>query len=77
MLIIGLGNVETEVEEDFYERVKKYAADNKNKLLEIHDIFANPFTNETFHKAIELIDSGMCTIEGFAATTEKQKEKTQ
>ena len=33
MLIIGLGNVETEVEEDFYERVKKYAADNKKKLL--------------------------------------------
>lgn len=74
MLIIGLGNVKTEVEENFYERVKKYAVDNKNKLLEIHDIFTNSFTNETFHKAIELIDSGMRTIEEFAPTIGKQKE---
>ena len=45
-----------ENEQELYGRIKKYGINNKDRLSEIYDIFANPFTNETFKKACDLID---------------------
>ncbi len=72
VLVFGAGIVTLENETDLYDRIKKYGMDNKQKLLEIYDIFSNPFTNETFKKACELIDKGLSMIDSIKPDDKKE-----
>ena len=65
VLIFGTGSVIIEDEQEMYSRIKKYGFDNADKLSEIYDIFANPFTDETFKTACDLIDNSFDQLNGF------------
>ena len=68
LLVFGISNVDIENEYSFYTDIIKYSLDNKERLLEIYDIFANPFTQETLSKAMELIQNGANEIKNFSAS---------
>lgn len=75
ILVFGIGNVTIERENDMYEKHKKNAIDNKDTLIRIYDIFANPFTPETLPIALELIESGINQIDEFTRESGYQKSK--
>ena len=70
-LIFGMSSIFVEEENSLYERMRKNAEANKKQLLEIYDIFANKFTNETFKKACALINNGIIQINNLE---KKEKE---
>ena len=69
ILVFGTGSVRIEDEEDLFIRAKKYGSNNEN-ISYIYDIFANPFTDETFKIACDLIDNSFMKIDSI-----KPKEK--
>lgn len=73
LLIFGTGSVLLDEEDDLYDRIKKYSMDNKQKLLEIYDIFSTPFNDETFKKACELINNGFISIDSIKPIENKEK----
>ncbi len=70
LLVFGAGSVMVETEPELYSRIKKYCLNNSERLIEIYDIFANPFTDETFEIACDLIDNSFIKIDDI-----KPKEK--
>lgn len=75
VLVFGISNVFVEDEYEFYQRAIKYANDSESRLLEIYNIFANPFTPETLPIALELIESGINQIDEFTRESGYQKSK--
>ncbi|MBR3523155.1 MAG: hypothetical protein IKN87_00505 [Bacilli bacterium] len=63
ILVFGLGNVNLEKEFDMYNRIIKFGNQNKEIILHINDIFANPFTEDTLKEARNLIDNGFLAID--------------
>lgn len=63
LLVFGIGNVLTENEQELYERIRKYSIINKDKLVEIYNIFSNPFNEETLKIACDLINNGIKEID--------------
>ena len=55
-LIFGFGNVQCEDEYEMYSRIINLALKNESKILEIANIFAYPFTDETLEEAKKYID---------------------
>ena len=70
LLVFGAGSVRMEDEQELFARMKKYGLNNSENILYIYDLFANPFTDETFKIACDLIDNSFIKIDDI-----KPKEK--
>ena len=63
LLVFGAGSVKLEDEKDLDIRAKKYGMNNSENISRIYDIFAKPFTDESFEIACKLIETGFIKID--------------
>lgn len=61
-LVSGFGNVIIEDEHELYKRMMKNCFNLEDNIEYIDSIFSNSFTDETFNKACDYIDSSMLQI---------------
>ena len=65
LLVFDISNINIKDEKTIYAEAIKYANDNKNRLLEIYNIFANPFTTKTLDTALAILENGLNGIKEF------------
>ena len=74
IVVVGFSNIDIEDEHVFYQSVRRYASNNREKLTEICRIFSTDFTDETRAQAIELINNSKLIMSEFMKNSQDSEE---